>query len=106
MTWQRTTAEVQQPRAIQRRVTVSGQVQGVFFRDSTRQRAKELGLVGWVRNRYDGSVEAVFQGPPQAVAEMLEWCHQGPSGAHVSEVEVVDEEPDHSFPGFSVRGTE
>jgi acylphosphatase len=59
---------------IQRRVLVSGQVQGVFFRQTTLHLARDLGLSGWVRNRRDGRVEAVFQGPPDAVERMVAWC--------------------------------
>jgi acylphosphatase len=90
---------------IQRRVIISGEVQGVFFRDSTRQRARELGLAGWVRNRQDGRVEAVFQGQSQAVEKMVGWCHEGPPGARVTGVKVDEEHAEESFPGFSIRGT-
>ena len=89
---------------VQRRVVISGQVQGVFFRQTTRERARELGLSGWVRNRADGRVEAVFQGAPEAVARVIEWCRQGPPMALVEGVEV-SEEPPEAFPGFSVVGT-
>ena len=90
---------------VQRRVIVSGRVQGVFFRQTTRERARELGLVGWVRNRLDGRLEAVFQGPPEAVEQMLEWCRHGPPLAEVQDLQVIEEEADEPFPGFSVRGT-
>jgi acylphosphatase len=90
---------------VQRRVLISGQVQGVFFRHTTRRRARELSLAGWVRNRLDGRVEAVFRGPPDAVDEMVTWCHRGPPGARVDSVEVVDEAAVEQFPGFSVRPT-
>ena len=59
-------------------VRISGQVQGVFFRDSTRQKAEELGLAGWVKNLPDGRVEAVFEGPAEKVREMIRWCEEGP----------------------------
>jgi acylphosphatase len=59
-------------------VMVSGQVQGVFFRDSTRQKAEELGLAGWVKNVPDGQVEALFEGPSERVREMVRWCEEGP----------------------------
>ena len=90
----------------QRRVLISGRVQAVFFRQTTRDRARELGLHGWVRNRTDGRVEAVFQGPPEAVAEMVAWCHHGPPHARVEHVEILEEPPTDPFPGFSIRHTE
>jgi len=62
-------------------ITVSGRVQGVFFRASTRETAGKLGLLGWVRNLPDGRVEAVFEGEEGPLLSMLEWCRQGPPGA-------------------------
>jgi acylphosphatase len=84
------------------RVRVRGRVQGVFFRAETRVRAGSLGLVGWVRNAADGSVEAVFEGEPERVESMVEWCRRGPDGAIVDEVETVVEEPTGES-GFRVR---
>jgi acylphosphatase len=84
------------------RVRVRGRVQGVFFRAETRARAGSLGLVGWVRNAADGSVEAVFEGEPEQVESMVEWCRRGPDGAIVDEVETVVEEPTGES-GFRVR---
>ena len=81
---------------------VSGRVQGVFFRDTTRRRAESAGLAGWVRNRPDGAVEAVFEGDPAAVDELVEFCRRGPSRAEVASVEVTDEEPER-LGGFQVR---
>ncbi len=78
---------------VQKRVLISGRVQGVGYRYSTRLQARRLLLKGWVRNLGDGRVEAVFQGSEDAVAQMLRWCHQGPPAARVSEVEDHDEEP-------------
>ena len=75
------------------RVRVRGRVQGVFFRVETRDRARSLGLAGWVRNCADGSVEAVFQGEPERVQSMVDWCGRGPSGASVDSVDVSWEEP-------------
>jgi acylphosphatase len=86
---------------IRRRVVVHGRVQGVFFRDSTRQRANAHGVAGWVRNRPDGAVEAMFEGEPDAVARLVRFCETGPRGAHVSRVEVFDEPPD-GLDGFRV----
>ena len=83
------------------RVTVRGRVQGVFFRAEARSRAESLGLSGWIRNAADGSVEAVFEGEPERVDSMVEWCRRGPSGASVDEVEAAEEEP-QAARGFRV----
>ena len=90
-------------RPARRHVWISGLVQGVFFRQATRRRARELGLAGWVRNLPDGRVEAVFQGPPRAVEAMVEWCHQGPPSAIVERVESCAEPTEPPLPGFSIR---
>ena len=76
---------------IARRVVVHGRVQGVFFRETARRRARRAGVAGWVRNNEDGSVEAVFSGSPDVVAEMLERCKDGPPDARVTVVIVTDE---------------
>lgn len=86
------------------RVFVSGRVQGVFFRDSTRQKAVETGVAGWVRNLPDGRVEAVFEGPREAVEAMLRWCARGPPLARVDDVESAAGE-DEGLVGFEVRPT-
>ena len=70
------------------RVLISGIVQGVFFRYEIRMRTQSLGLTGWVMNRPDGKVEAVFEGPYDAVESMVRWCHKGPGGAKVDTVDV------------------
>ena len=70
---------------------VSGVVQGVFFRDSCRHQARAAGVSGWVANRPDGRVEALFEGPPSAVERLVAWCREGPSHARVDSVEVFDE---------------
>ena len=75
------------------RVLVRGSVQGVGFRYATIARAASLGVGGWVRNRPDGAVEAVFEGPRERVASMVDWCRRGPSGARVDGVETSDEQP-------------
>ncbi len=67
---------------------ISGRVQGVFFRMETQRAAGRFGVFGWVRNRPDGSVEAVFEGQQQAVDAVLQWCHEGPNLAVVKNVEV------------------
>ena len=84
-------------------VYVSGQVQGVFFRDSARERAEQLGLAGWVRNLPDGRVEAVFEGEPDSVREMIRWCEEGPPHAAVEDVEAGFEAPGGDLTGFEVR---
>ncbi|WP_159787167.1 acylphosphatase [Sodalinema gerasimenkoae] len=73
------------------RVLISGRVQGVGFRYSTQQKARELGVSGWVRNRRDGSVEAVFEGAPTSVQTAIAWCHHGPAMAEVNHVETFRE---------------
>jgi acylphosphatase len=75
------------------RVVVRGQVQGVFFRVETRDRARSLGLAGWVRNAPDGSVEAVFEGDRERIESMLTWCRRGPSLARVDDVQAEWEAP-------------
>ena len=84
-------------------VRISGQVQGVFFRDSTRQKAEELNLAGWVKNLPDGRVEAVFEGPPDGVKEMLRWCEEGPQQATVENIDTDIEDPVGDLSGFEVR---
>ncbi|MBA2693596.1 MAG: acylphosphatase [Rubrobacter sp.] len=85
------------------RVRVSGRVQGVFFRDSTREKAESLRLTGWVENLPDGRVEAVFEGPPDKVREMVEWCEAGPPHAEVEDVETNHEPPENDLSAFEVR---
>ncbi|WP_332662963.1 acylphosphatase [Aeromicrobium sp.] len=87
---------------IRRRVVVRGAVQGVFFRASCQREAAVRGVAGWVSNRPDGAVEAVFEGADAAVEALVEWCRQGPPHAAVSGVEVSDEEPE-GLTGFNVR---
>ncbi|MGH2675348.1 MAG: acylphosphatase [Actinomycetota bacterium] len=87
---------------VRRHVFVSGSVQGVFFRYEARERARSRGLAGWVRNLPDGRVEAVLEGPEDAVEAMVEWCRHGPRGAEVTHVESVAEDPE-GLEGFDVR---
>jgi acylphosphatase len=87
---------------IRRRVIVHGWVQGVFFRDSTRRQAQQRGVAGWVSNRSDGAVEAVFEGEADAVDRLVDFAREGPRGAQVDRVEVLDEEPE-GLTGFSIR---
>ena len=84
-----------------RHVIVSGRVQGVWFRDSMRREAERLALAGWVRNLPDGRVEAVFEGPADAIERLTEWCHHGPPGARVSSVLPRDEPPE-GLTGFRI----
>jgi acylphosphatase len=84
------------------RVVVRGNVQGVFFRDSCRREASSRGVAGWVTNRPDGAVEAVFEGEPDAVKAMVDWCSSGPRGADVDSVDESSEEPE-GLSGFDVR---
>jgi acylphosphatase len=88
--------------AVRRRVVVRGNVQGVFFRDSCRRAAASRGVAGWVTNRRDGAVEAVFEGDPDAVGAMVDWCSQGPRGADVDSVDETTEEPE-GLSGFEIR---
>jgi acylphosphatase len=85
-----------------KRVVVRGRVQGVFFRDTTRRRAQAAGVSGWVSNRSDGAVEAVFEGDAEAVDELTAFAQRGPSGAEVTSIEVTEEEPEGAS-GFEVR---
>lgn len=84
------------------RVVVHGLVQGVFFRDSTRRLAQRHGVAGWVANRPDGAVEAVFEGDAAAVERLVAFSREGPRGAQVESVEVLEEEPE-GLRGFGVR---
>jgi acylphosphatase len=86
---------------IRRRVVVHGRVQGVFFRDSTRRLAQQYRVSGWVANRWDGSVEAVFEGDEAAVERLVDFCRRGPRGAQVDSVDVREEEPE-GLAGFDV----
>ncbi len=87
---------------IRRRVTAHGRVQGVFFRDSVRQRARAHGVSGWVCNRSDGAVEAVLEGPPDDVDRVVRFFETGPPDAKVESVDVRDEQPE-GLTGFEVR---
>jgi acylphosphatase len=88
--------------SVRKRVVVRGRVQGVFFRDTTRRQASSRGVAGWVSNRSDGAVEAVFEGEQEAVDSLVRFASEGPRGAEVSDVEVSEEEPE-GLSGFDVR---
>ncbi len=84
-------------------VIVSGRVQGVFYRDSLRRRADELGLSGWVRNMRDGRVEAVFEGEADAVKSAIAYAREGPPFARVSDMELSEEPADGERGRFEIR---
>ena len=87
---------------VRRRVVARGRVQGVFFRDTVRRRAVAADVAGWVANRPDGAVEAVFEGAPDAVAALVELCRRGPPRADVTGFECTEEDP-QGVAGFHVR---
>jgi acylphosphatase len=93
---------IQTGAVIRRRVVAHGRVQGVFFRDTCRRQASTRQVSGWVANREDGAVEAVFEGEPSDVQAMVDWARRGPYQAHVTKLEVIEEAPRGEL-GFSVR---
>jgi acylphosphatase len=86
---------------VRRRVVVHGRVQAVYFRGATQAEARAAGLAGFVRNRPDGAVEAVFEGPAELVAGLVAFCHRGPRAARVERVELFEEAPEGLL-GFEV----
>ena len=86
---------------VRRRVIVHGRVQGVGFRYSVGRVAATRSVAGWARNRCDGTLEAVFEGEPEAVDALVRFCHEGPRGAIVQRVEVLEEQPE-GLPAFDV----
>jgi acylphosphatase len=88
--------------AVRKRVVVRGRVQGVFFRDTARQRARAHGVSGWISNRPDGAVEAVLEGEPEAVDRVLRFLETGPPRARVEQLDVRDERPE-GLSRFEVR---
>ena len=88
---------------VTKRLVARGRVQGVWFRESMRQEAGRLGIAGWVRNRMDGSVEAVVQGAPGAVEAIVAWARRGPESARVASLDVSD--ADGHYDGFEKRPT-
>ncbi len=85
---------------VTRHLQIGGRVQGVGFRHSMQEEAARLGLTGWVRNRRDGSVEALAQGSEESVAALIAWARRGPAGASVAELRVASAEPQPSLAGF------
>jgi acylphosphatase len=87
---------------VRRRVTVRGRVQGVGFRYAVERAARSRGVAGWIRNQYDGTVEAVFEGDAEAVESLLRLCREGPRGAEVEAVDTEEEEPE-GLATFEIR---
>jgi acylphosphatase len=87
---------------VRRRVTVRGRVQGVGFRYAVERAARSRGVAGWVRNRHDGTVEAVFEGDAEAVESLVRLCREGPRGAEVDRADVVEEAAE-GLAGFEIR---
>lgn len=86
----------------QAHVHISGTVQGVGYRYSTVNKAKQLGLKGWVRNLHDGRVEAIFEGDRAIVEKMINWCYDGPPAAKVKDI-LVEHRPTQGLKGFETR---
>ena len=84
-------------------VLISGRVQGVWYRASTKQKAEQLDIKGWVRNTEDGCVEAIFQGDEKQVNEMINWCYQGPPLAKVDDVKIMKKDCDDVFEAFTIK---
>lgn len=84
-------------------IKVIGRVQGVFFRAETQDRAREFGLIGWVRNTRDGHVEILAQGEEAQLQKFIEWCRKGPDRAHVENVAAEWRAPSETFADFSIR---
>ena len=87
---------------VRRRVTVQGRVQGVGFRYAVARAARPRGVAGWVTNRPDGAVEAVFEGDAEALESLIRLCREGPRGAEVDRVEVLEEQPE-GLASFEIR---
>jgi acylphosphatase len=96
-------AQERDPELVRLHATVHGRVQGVSFRYYTQQRARQLGLSGYVRNQWDGTVEVIAEGPRPAVEEMLSFLHVGPRAAFVTQVDVKWPQPVGEFDQFGVR---
>ena len=89
-------------KSLRAHVFISGRVQGVSFRWFTQRKAQELGLTGWVRNLWDGRVEAVFEGPEETVRQAVAWCHRGEPPARVESVDVTYGPATGEFSGFRI----
>ncbi|HEC89179.1 MAG: acylphosphatase [Thermoplasmata archaeon] len=88
---------------VAKHVLISGRVQGVWFRATTKEKAEEYNIKGWVRNTSDGKVEAVFIGEEEDVEKMIQWCHHGPPLARVEKVEVSSYPSTEDFKDFTIR---
>jgi acylphosphatase len=84
------------------RLIIEGRVQGVWFRESTRREAERLGVRGWVRNRREGTVEVIAEGPIENVRKLVEWCHHGPPSAQVIRVNETGERFQGEYGSFDV----
>jgi len=87
---------------VRARVIIEGRVQGVFFRHHTQEMASKLNVKGWVKNRWDGNVEALFEGDREKVDQIVQWCHRGPSNAMVRKVNLSWEDYTGEFKNFSI----
>jgi acylphosphatase len=87
---------------VRTRLVIEGRVQGVWFRESTRRQALALGICGWVKNRADGKVEVVAEGPEDRVRQLISWCHRGPSSARVDRVLETPEAWHGEFDAFEI----
>lgn len=88
---------------IRAHVKITGKVQGVFFRAHAQRKAEDLGILGWVANEADGSVALVVEGQENLVGDFIDWCHSGPSTAHVEKVEVDKQSYTGEFDSFGIR---
>lgn len=84
------------------KIIVKGIVQGVYFRATTRQQARQLSITGWVKNRWDGSVEILAEGDKEKLDQLIAWCHKGPHGAEVEEVKTEWHPFQNEFLDFSI----
>lgn len=91
------------PEFLRAHVIISGRVQGVFFRMETMEEANRSGVSGWVKNRHDGTVEAVFEGDKNSVESMLQWCKKGPPASKVDNVQLTWEPYAGEFKKFEIR---
>jgi acylphosphatase len=87
---------------VRRRLVIHGRVQGVFFRDTMRRLAEQAGVAGWARNTWEGTVEAVLEGQPDAVERLVAFARRGPEGAQVERVDVSEESPE-GLEAFEIR---
>ncbi len=89
--------------SVRAHLIISGRVQGVWYRASARDEARNIGLVGWVKNLHNGNVEAVAEGSKESIEQFIRWCHEGPPHAKVKEVQVDWQDPTGEFREFGVK---